>query len=114
VQHSTSVIDDLDELAASGFNVDANAMGTGVERILQQLLDHRSWALDYLAGGDFVGDIFGEDVDATHQILRYMKSSGWWLVARNSRPFDSSLRSSLRMTPEQVGVYEILGHYALA
>ena len=37
-----------------------------IQRVLQQLLDHRSGPLDYLARRDLVGYIFGENVDAAH------------------------------------------------
>ena len=66
VQHAAAVVDDLDELLAARLDVDADAMGAGIERVLQQLLHHRCRALHDLAGSDLVGDIFGENVDAAH------------------------------------------------
>ena len=37
--------------------------GAGVDRVLDQLLDHRGRPLDHLAGGDAVGDGFGQAAD---------------------------------------------------
>ena len=71
--HAAAVVDDLDQLLASRLDVHANAVGAGIERVLQQLLHHRGGALDHLAGGDLVGYVFGENVDAAHRVLRYMK-----------------------------------------
>ena len=64
--HSAAVIGDLDELAATGFDVHANAGGTCVERVFEQFLDHRGRAFHHLSGGDLVGDVFAENVDAAH------------------------------------------------
>ena len=70
--HAAAVVGYLDELLSAGFDVHANALRTRVQRILQQLFDYRRRTLHYLAGGDFVGDIVGENVDAAHSVLRYM------------------------------------------
>src|SRR4029077_10001565 len=44
--------------AAIGEDVDP--AGTGVDRILDQFLDHAGRAFDHFAGGDAVDDLFGE------------------------------------------------------
>ena len=31
------------------------------------------WTRDNLAGGDLIGDVFRENVDAAHRVLRYMR-----------------------------------------
>ena len=41
----------------------------GIERVLDQLLDHARRALDHLAGGDAVDDAFGELADG-HGVAR--------------------------------------------
>ena len=64
--HTASVIGDLDQLFAAGFDDDLDAGGAGVEGVFQQFFDYRGGTFHYLAGGDFVGDVFGEDVDAAH------------------------------------------------
>ena len=38
----------------------------GVERVLEQLLDHRGGPLHHFAGGDLVGDLIGKNADAAH------------------------------------------------
>jgi len=48
------------------FHADLDAGRARVERVLQHLLDHGGRALHHLAGGDLVGNGFGEDVDAAH------------------------------------------------
>ena len=68
--HAAAVVGDLDELLAAGFDLDPDAGGAGVERVLEQFLDHRSRALHHFAGGDLVGNGFGENVDAAHGISR--------------------------------------------
>ena len=64
--HAVAVIDDADELAAAGFDFDADAGGAGVEGVFEQLLNDGCGALDHFAGGDLVGDLVGEDADAAH------------------------------------------------
>ena len=41
-----------------------DAAGAGVDRVLDQLLDDRGRPLDDLAGGDLVGEVRGQPVDA--------------------------------------------------
>ena len=64
--HAAAVVDDLDELLAAGLDVDPDARGAGIQRVLQQLLDHRGGTLDDLTGGDLVGNVLGEYVNSSH------------------------------------------------
>ncbi len=64
--HAGAVVGDADQLDAAGLDVDADAAGAGVERVLEQLLDDAGGALDDLARGDLVGEIVGEEVDRGH------------------------------------------------
>ena len=64
--HPTTVVGDLDQFLSARLDLYANARGTGVQRVLQQLLHHRRGTLHHLAGGDLVGNSFGEDVNFTH------------------------------------------------
>ena len=66
VQHAPTIIDDLDKLASTGLDVDANAARTRIEGVLQQLLHNRCGTLHHLAGSNLVRDVFGEDVYAAH------------------------------------------------
>src|SRR5579884_3870047 len=64
--HAAAVVGDLYELFAAGFDLDFDPCRSRVERILEQLLHHRRWPLDYLASGDLVGNLLGKYVDAAH------------------------------------------------
>src|SRR5580693_7780941 len=64
--HAAAVVGDLDQLFATSFDVDLDASRACVERVLEQLFYHRGRALHHFAGGDLVGDVLGEDVDAAH------------------------------------------------
>jgi hypothetical protein len=64
--HAVTVVGDADELAASGFDLDADAGGSGVEGVLKQLLDDGCRAFDDFAGGDLVRHEVGENADAAH------------------------------------------------
>ena len=46
-----------DQRAAGLLELDGDVARAGVERVLDQLLDHRGGPLDHLAGGDLVGDL---------------------------------------------------------
>src|SRR5664280_448570 len=64
--HPAAVVGHLDQFLATCFDGDPDAARTGIQRVFQQLLDHRSGALHDFAGGDLVGYVFGENVDAAH------------------------------------------------
>src|SRR6267143_1361905 len=64
--HAPAVVGDLNEFFPAGLYLNPNAGGTGVEGIFEEFLGYRSWAFHHLASGDFVGDMFGEDVDSAH------------------------------------------------
>ena len=86
--HAAAVVGDADELAAAGFDLDADAGRAGVERVLQQLLDDRGRPVDDLAGGDLVGDLVGENADAAHVCVKDMRSTGvekWFSSGRGRR-----------------------------
>ena len=78
--HAVAVVGDADELAASGFDLDADAGGSGVERVFEELFDDGGGALDDFAGGDLVGHEVGEDADAAHGMIvgrRVERKTGW-------------------------------------
>ncbi len=64
--HAAAVVHDADELAAAAFDLDADAGGAGIERVFEQFLDHGRGTVHHFAGGDLVGDLVGEYVDAAH------------------------------------------------
>ena len=64
--HAAAVIGNANELAAAALDRDHDPGRAGIERILQQLLDHRCRPVDDLAGGDLIGHLVGENADAAH------------------------------------------------
>ncbi len=67
--HAVAVVGDADELAAAGFDLDADAGGSGVEGVFEEFFDDGGGALDDLAGGDLVRHEVGEDADAAHDSI---------------------------------------------
>ena len=61
--HPGAVIGDLDAVDPAAGERHGNAAGTGIERVLDQLLHHRRRALDHLAGGDAVDQRLGQQPD---------------------------------------------------
>ena len=74
--HAGAVVGDLDEFFSAGFDLNLDAGGPGVQRVLQQFLDDRSRTLHDLAGGDFVSNVFGKNVDFAH--VQAANSSAQW------------------------------------
>ena len=63
-----AVVGDADQLASAPLDLDADAGSSGIEGILQQLLDDRSRPVHHLAGGDLVGNLVGKYADAAHTL----------------------------------------------
>lgn len=69
--HAVPVIDDADQGAAAGADLDSNAMGSGVDGVLDELLDDGGRAFDDLAGGNLIRDVIREQADAVHDLGRW-------------------------------------------
>ena len=67
--HALAVVGDADQAAAAAVGEHVDAARAGVERVLDQFLDHARRPLDHLAGGDAVDDAFGKLADG-HGRLR--------------------------------------------
>src|SRR5579871_637666 len=67
LDHAVAVVGDADELAASGFDLDADAGGSGVEGVFEELFDDGGGALNDFAGSNLVGYQVGENADAAHE-----------------------------------------------
>ena len=65
--HAAAVVGDGDEAAAARADLDVHLRRAGVERVFQQLLQHRRGPLDHLARRDLVGDLLGQQADAVHR-----------------------------------------------
>jgi hypothetical protein len=61
--HTFPVVLDADLLLAAKLHVDDEAARTGVERILDELLDDRRGPFDDFAGGDLVGEVRRQERD---------------------------------------------------
>ena len=64
-----AVVDDADELAAAGFDLDTNARGAGVEGVFEELFDYGCGAFDDFARGDLIGDLVGKYVNLAHGLI---------------------------------------------
>ena len=65
--HAVAIVGDADQLSPAALNLDANAHGSSVERVLKELLDHGRGPIDHLAGGDLIGNLIGKDADLAHK-----------------------------------------------
>ncbi len=66
MRHSLPVIDDADQALPAALDGDFHAIRARIQGVLKQLLHHRRGPLHHLAGGDFVGNGFGEDANDGH------------------------------------------------
>src|SRR5580704_3905068 len=64
--HAAAVVGDANQLAPATLDRDHNAACARVQRVLEQLLDYRCGAVDDLAGGNLVGHLVSQYVDAAH------------------------------------------------
>jgi hypothetical protein len=71
LDHAVAVVGNADELAAPGLDLDADAGGSGVDRVFEQLLDNRCGTLDDFSGGYLVGYQVREDANAAHRVRLY-------------------------------------------
>src|SRR5207247_5297515 len=62
--HPRAVVAHADQVLAAILQLHPDRVRAGIERVLDQLLHDRRWALDDLAGRDLVGDVPGKHVDA--------------------------------------------------
>ena len=96
-RHALAVIADADQPAAAAVGEDVDAARAGIERVLDQLLDHARRTLDHLAGGDAVDDGFGKLADG-HDGGLYDDSA--LTVAR----IEHAAKSGAKMPVERCGV----------
>src|SRR6266542_2518550 len=61
--HSFAVVGDANQRCAASFNPNKNLRCAGVERVLDQLFDHRRRALDHFTGSDAACYCFGQDLN---------------------------------------------------
>ena len=85
--HPFAVVLDAYEALAAQLDVDLDAPRAGVDGVFDQLFDDRRGPLDHLAGGDLIGKVGGEEIDAAHDGLR---AEGSGLGADGTRAFSAS------------------------
>jgi hypothetical protein len=68
-EHTATVVDNADETPPAGFHLHADIGGAGIERVFEQLFDDRRRAFHDFSGGDFVGDLVGEDANASQDVM---------------------------------------------
>ena len=66
-QHPAAVIGNPNQSPAAVFDFDTKRFSARVQRIFEQLLDHRRWPLHDLARGDLVGNLVGKNADTAHR-----------------------------------------------
>ena len=67
--HAATIVGHLDQLLAARFHLHADPRRARIQRVLQQLLQHRRRTLHHLARGDLVGNMLGKYVDSGHDFL---------------------------------------------
>ena len=72
--HAAPVVGDADETGASALKLDGDALGSRVDGVLDQFLDHRGGALDHLTGSHLAGQNVGKEADGAHP--KRMKDEG--------------------------------------
>ena len=65
--HAQAVVGDLNQPLASPFDFDAQPRRTGVERVFEEFLGHRSRAFDHLTSGDLIRHDVAKNVDSGHK-----------------------------------------------
>ncbi len=61
-----TIVLDLDALGAAGIELHRDRLRAGIDRVLEQFLEHRRRALDHLAGGDLADQELRQNADGAH------------------------------------------------
>ena len=65
--HAAAVVGDRNEPGTGALDFNADPPGTGVDRVFNQLLDHRRRAFDDFACRDAVAELFGHHFNLAHR-----------------------------------------------
>ncbi len=63
--NAAAVVADADQAHTAFFQLDIDAAGAGIDRVLNQLLDHRCGSFDHFTGGNLVDQDFRQRPDRT-------------------------------------------------
>src|SRR5262249_41758201 len=99
--HPGPVVGHPHALDAALLDVHPDPPRPGVERVLEELLDHAGRALDHLAGGDLVGEVLREDVDGGHgsSVLSAIRATASKYVLVRARVSARAPRASGKKPP---------------
>ena len=61
-----AVVGDANQPSSARLDLDANAGGSGIKRVLEQFLHDRGGPVDHLTGGDLVGHLVGKNTNTAH------------------------------------------------
>ena len=64
--HAAPVISHADQAGSAALELHRDALGTRIDGVLHQFLDHRGGALDHLPGSDLAGQDIGKEADGAH------------------------------------------------
>ncbi|MNT43633.1 hypothetical protein D3C72_1801170 [compost metagenome] len=63
--NAAAVVADADQAHTAFFQFDVDAAGAGIDRVLNQFLDHRCGSFDHLTGGNLIDQDFRQRPDRT-------------------------------------------------
>ena len=73
---AAAVVDDANQAFAALSDLHADVGGAGIKAVFDELLHHRSRALNHLARGDLVGNIWGQYVNGHKAIINVWRLEG--------------------------------------
>ena len=92
--NAVAVVFNTDESHATGKQAQINVCGTGVQCVVNQLLDNRGRALNHLASGDLADQLAGQLLNGTRLI-------GWGQCCVHTRILDDKLVADQNNPPRQ-------------
>ncbi len=66
--HARSIVDHSNQAASASLDFHRDARGSGIERVLDQLLHHACRPFDDLTGGDLIGHLLGQKLYSVHAL----------------------------------------------
>ena len=75
--HAQAVIHHAHQTAPARLDLHHHPRGLRIERVLDQLLHHAGRPLNHLTGGDLIGHLLGQQVDAVHIFVTPVTRVAW-------------------------------------
>ena len=79
------VVTHPNEPAAAALELNVDARGAGIERVLHELLDHGGGTLDHLAGGNLVDELVVENLDGQGHLADPLRGAHFRTARRERR-----------------------------